>query len=157
LAGNDLAAYEKALALKPGIAEARLGCGNVFVDQKRYDKAFPAFDRALELKTDLSSVGLRLHAKMNICEWSNLDAECAHLISSVRNGHENTSPFPFLTIPSSSDDQLQCAKLWVALKISRRQCTDLARGEIQSRSNPRCVPLGRFSSARDVVSYCRHV
>jgi protein O-GlcNAc transferase len=99
LAGNDLAAYEKVLALKPGLAEAWLGCGNVFVDLKRYDKAFPAFDRALALKPDLISVeGSRLFVKMNICDWSNLEAEAAHLIASVRNGHVSTSPFPFLIV-----------------------------------------------------------
>ncbi len=118
MAGNDLAAYEKVLALKPGLAEAWLGCGNVFVDLKRYDKAFPAFDRALALKPDLISVeGSRLFAKMNICDWSNLEAEAAHLIASVRNGHVSTSPFPFLIIPSSSEDRLQCAKHWVARKF----------------------------------------
>lgn len=51
---------------------------------------------------------------MRICDWCNFDSECTHLISSIRNGSLNTAPFPFLMIPSSSDDQLQCAKLWVA-------------------------------------------
>jgi protein O-GlcNAc transferase len=77
LAGNDLAAYEKVLALKPGLAEAWLGCGNVFVDLKRYDKAFPAFDRALALKPDLIRVeGSRLFAKMNICRCRGCASDC---------------------------------------------------------------------------------
>src|ERR1019366_4053589 len=45
------------------------------------------------------------------------DADCSHLISSIRNGNANTVPFPFLGIASSSDDQLRCAKLWVANKF----------------------------------------
>ena len=110
-------AYDKALALKADLAEAWLGRGNVFYDLKRYDEAFAAYDKALSLKPELTGVeGARLHTKMHLCDWSNFDAECAHLISSVRNGNVNTSPFAFLSIPSSSDDQLQCAKLWVANK-----------------------------------------
>ena len=53
---------------------------------------------------------------MHICDWINFDTECAHLISSVKNKKANTNPFAFLGISSSSDDQLQCAKSWVAEK-----------------------------------------
>ena len=53
---------------------------------------------------------------MHICDWINFDIECAHLTSSVRNKKANTEPFAFLGISSSPDDQLQCAKLWVAEK-----------------------------------------
>ena len=116
------AAYDKALALKPDLAEAWLGRGNVFVDLKRYDEAFAAYDKALALKPDLvGAEGARLHAKMHICDWINFDSECAHLISSVKNRKANTSPFAFLAISSSSDDQLQCAKLWVAEKYPPSQ------------------------------------
>ena len=40
------AAYDKALALKPDLAEAWLGRGNVFTELKRYDEAFAAYDKA---------------------------------------------------------------------------------------------------------------
>jgi protein O-GlcNAc transferase len=109
------AAYDRALALKPDLAEAWLGRGNVFYELKRYDKAFAAYDRALALKPDLTGVeGARLNSKMLLCDWSEFDAECAHLLSSVRNGNVNTQPFPLLAITSSSADQLECARLWIA-------------------------------------------
>jgi protein O-GlcNAc transferase len=109
------AAYDKALALKPDLAEAWLGRGNVFFELKRHVEAIAAFDKALAIKPDLvGAEGARLHSKMQLCDWSNFDAECEHLISSVRNGNVNTSPFPILAIPSSAKDQLQCAKLWTA-------------------------------------------
>jgi protein O-GlcNAc transferase len=109
------AAYDKALAIKPDLEGAWLGRGNVFSDLKRYDEAFAAYDKALTLKSDLTGVeGSRLYAKMHLCDWSNYDAECAHLISFVRSGSVNTPPFPLLAIPSSPEDQFQCAKLWSA-------------------------------------------
>ena len=78
-------------------------------------KPLPLTTRRWRLKPDLVGVeGSRLHTKMHLCDWSNYDAECSHLISSIRNGNANTVPFEFLGIPSSSDDQLRCAKLWIA-------------------------------------------
>lgn len=114
--GEALAAYDKALALKPDLAEAWLGRGNVFTDLKRHDDAFAAYDRALAIKPDLEGAeGARLHAKMQLCVWSNFEAENDRLILSVRKGHANAGqPFQTLAIPSSASDQLECAKLWVS-------------------------------------------
>jgi len=111
------AAYDKALALKPDLENAWHGRGNVFNELKRYEEAFAAYDKAFTLKPDLTCAeGSRLHAKMNLCDWSNFGAESMHLISSVKNGNLNTVPFGLLAITSSSDDQFNCAKLWVANK-----------------------------------------
>ena len=108
------AAFDKALALKPDLAEAWLGRGNVFNELKRYDEAFAAYDKALALKPDLTyAEGARLHSKMQLCDWSNFDAESAHLISSVRSGTQ-APPFSLLAICSSLEDQLQNATLYTA-------------------------------------------
>jgi predicted O-linked N-acetylglucosamine transferase (SPINDLY family) len=108
------AAYDKALALKPDLAEAWVGRGNVFNELKRYDEAFVAYDKALALKPDLTyAEGARLHSKMQLCDWSNFDAESAHLISSVRSGTQ-APPFSLLAICSSLEDQLQNATLYTA-------------------------------------------
>ena len=116
---NDdaLGAYDKALAHKSDLAEAWLGRGNVFFRLKRYDEASDAYDKALSLDPGLIGLeGLRLHTKMHLCDWNSFDADCAHLDSSVRNGNANATPLPFLATSSSPDDQLQCAKLWIAEK-----------------------------------------
>jgi protein O-GlcNAc transferase len=114
--------YDKALALKPDLAEAWLGRGNVFKNLKRYDEAFVAYDKTFALKSDLvGAEGARLHTKMYICDWINFYTECEHLISSVKSKKANTNPFYFLAIPSSSEDQLQCAKLWVAEQCPQSQ------------------------------------
>jgi predicted O-linked N-acetylglucosamine transferase (SPINDLY family) len=110
-----LVSYQKAVALRPDHAEAHRNCGNIFSKLRRHDEAFAAYDKVLTLKPNLPGAeGHRLYARMHLCDWSRWEAECAHLISSVRNGHANTQPFIFLAIPSSSEDHLQCAKLWAA-------------------------------------------
>jgi protein O-GlcNAc transferase len=123
------AAYDKALALKPDLESAWLGRGNVFYDLKRYDEAFAAYDKAFALEPDLiSAEGARLNTKMHICDWTNFDAECAHLIASLRRGRTNTNPFTFLGIPALADDQLRCAELWVE-KMYRASQTPILRSE----------------------------
>ena len=122
-------AYGKALAIKPDFPEAWLGRGHVFCELKRDDEAFAAYDKALTLKPELvGAEGIRLHTKMHICDWINFDIECAHLTSSVKNKKANTDPFAFLGISSSPDDQLQCAKLWIAEKCPPSQ-KPIWRGE----------------------------
>src|SRR5204863_18857 len=92
-----LASYDRAIALKPDYAEAHSNRGSVFGKMRRYNEAFAAYSQALALNPDLIGVeGARFHAKMHTCDWSNFDAECAHLLSSVRNRNINTSPFPLL-------------------------------------------------------------
>jgi protein O-GlcNAc transferase len=110
-----LVAYDKALALKPNLAEAWVSRGNVFQEIKRADEAFVAYDKALALRPNIvGAEGARLHAKMQMCDWSDFDSECRHLIAAVQGGALNTPPFPFLTISSSAEAQFKCAKLCIA-------------------------------------------
>jgi predicted O-linked N-acetylglucosamine transferase (SPINDLY family) len=114
-AEEALASYQEAIAVSPDYAEAHRNRGNVFSGLKRYDEAFAAYDKVFTLRPDLPGAeGHRLYTKMQLCDWSNLEAESAHLISSIRNGNPNTQPFIFLAAPSSSADQQQCSRLWVA-------------------------------------------
>jgi protein O-GlcNAc transferase len=107
------AAHDKALSFKLDSAKAWVGRGNIFAALKRYDDAFAAYDAALSIDPDLAALeGERLHSRMHLCDWSNFETECDHLVQSVRNGKENTSPFAFLAINSSIEDQSKCAQLW---------------------------------------------
>ena len=108
---DAFAAYDRALTLKSDLAEAWFGRGNIFFKLKRYDDAFAAYDTALALKPDLKfAESVRLHAKLMMCDWMNLNAEVSHLVSAIRNHALVCSPFVLLSIPSSSEDQLQCAR-----------------------------------------------
>lgn len=110
---DALAAYERALSLKPRSAEAWAGRGNAFGDLKRYGEAVAAYDKALSLKPDLVALeGDRILCKMQICDWANIEPERDHLVRSVRDGKESASPFAFLGISSSIEDQLDCARSW---------------------------------------------
>ena len=132
------AAYDKALALKPDLAEAWLGRGSVFVNLKHYDDAFAACEKALALKPDLDcAVSVRLHAKMHLCDWTNLKAEVAGLLSISRE-RVASPPFSLLAIPSSPSDQLQCTRRYVR---DQPHFAPLWRGEIYSHDRVRVAYL----------------
>ena len=111
---DALAAYDRALALKADLAEAWLGRGNVFNELKQYDKAFAAYDKAMTLKPHLNyAASARLHAKLNLCDWTNLEAEIGELLSRMRKQNVLSIPFAFLSVPSSPADQLLCARIHI--------------------------------------------
>jgi protein O-GlcNAc transferase len=110
-------AYDRALALMPDLPAALLGRANVFLEFKRFAEAFASYDRALNLDPELAwhfAAGHRLFAKLNICDWSELDADVTYLLSTLREGKPVSYPFPILSLPSTPADQLLCAKLAIA-------------------------------------------
>jgi protein O-GlcNAc transferase len=131
-----LAAYDRALALNANFAEAWFGRADVFVHLNEPDKALATFDRALALKRDMGfAQGGRLHLKLSLSDWTNLDAELAELVSTIRAEKHAIAPFNFLAMaPTTAADQLQCAKTFMAEQAS---FSPLWRGEIYSHDRIR--------------------
>lgn len=106
-----LIAYQQALAIQPAYASAWKGLGNVFCTLQRYNEALAAYDKAITLEPDIQYArGSRLLAKLHLCDWSNLEAECAQLVSDVKAGGHACPPFALLALPSSPEDQLECGR-----------------------------------------------
>jgi predicted O-linked N-acetylglucosamine transferase (SPINDLY family) len=55
---------------------------------------------------------------MYLCDWRDLEAECARLITSIRNGNAASLPFPVLAMESTPADQLKCAQICAADRYS---------------------------------------
>jgi protein O-GlcNAc transferase len=109
-------AYDRAIALKPGLAQAWYGRGNLLRESRQYDAALFAYDQALTFMPDLTGAESgRINVKNCICKWDGWDEDCARLIASVRNGNVSAGPVEFMAIPSSAQDQLDCAKLWIKI------------------------------------------
>src|SRR5262249_16591201 len=136
---DAFAAYDKALALKPNLAEAWLGRGNIFVELKQWNDAFATYGKALALKPDLKfAKGARLFAKLMMCDWTDLDAEVSDFVSAIRNQAPASNPFVLLSITPSSEDQLKCAKFYVA---EQPTFAKLWRGEMYSHDRIRIAYL----------------
>jgi protein O-GlcNAc transferase len=137
--GEALAAYDKALSISPDLAASvYTGRGNVYAELQQYDKAFAAYDQALSLDADLKyAESRRLHAKMQLCNWTNIETEIRQLLTNLRND-KPALPFASISIPSSPREQLQCAKSFVAEQGS---FPALWRGEIYPHDRIRVAYL----------------
>src|SRR5262249_529309 len=52
----------------------------------------------------------RLHVKMTMCDWSDLDQERAGLLARAEEDSSACEPFEFLCLSSSAEAQLRCAR-----------------------------------------------
>jgi protein O-GlcNAc transferase len=110
-----LAAYKRALTLKPDLSEILADCGRIYIQLRQFEKAPAAYDRVLALKEDIKyAKGDRLYVKLQLSDWTNLDAEISDVIASVRADQTPTAPFEFLVVSSSPEDQLQTTKWCIA-------------------------------------------
>jgi protein O-GlcNAc transferase len=149
-----LASYERALALNRDYAEVYFNLGNVLNQVKRSEDALASFDKALSVKGRVGDTTTgtdadrgakatlryvetsRLYTKMQICDWSNIEAERLHVLASVRKGAAFTSPFQMLAFSSSPADHLECAKTFIADKCSPFAKT-LWNGEVYAHNKIR--------------------
>ena len=86
---DALASYDRALAIKPDYAEVHFNRGLVLYALKRYEEAIASYDEASLIRSDgtLKNVqGCRLYAKMQICDWTNIEAERSDLFAAMEKG-----------------------------------------------------------------------
>ncbi len=134
-----LIAYDRALSLEPDLPQAWHGRGNILAEFWRSDDALAAYDKAVALKADLEYVpGARLFAKLDLCDWANLQTEAACLLSMIREQKPASTPFFLLAVKSSAEDQLQCAKRYVQ---DRPNFPQVWRGETYSHDRIRVAYL----------------
>ena len=132
--------YDRALALAPDAVEDWVSRGAALIALYRYEEAIASFDRALTLKPDFQNLAHppRLLSKLRLCDWSNLDAEIASLLTLIRQQKVLSVPFAALVIPATAAEQLQCARRYVQ---DQPTFPPLWRGEIYSHDRIRVAYL----------------
>jgi len=109
-----LATCARALAIRPDHAEVLYNRGVMLQDLGRHEAAIADFERVLAINPDYNYVkGLRLHAKLNCCDWRGLGDGTAELAADVRAKKCGSNPFAFLGLSATARDQLACAQTWV--------------------------------------------
>ena len=105
--------FQKTLALKSDSATAWCGLGSIFNTHQRYDAAYDAYSKALALNPDQErAIAPRIHAKMQLCDWTDLENDFAQALAALRKGVLVGDPFSFLCVPASAADYFRCAALF---------------------------------------------
>ena len=110
---KPLAAYDKALAFKPDLAEAWLGRGNVFDKLKRHEEAASAYAKVLTIDPQYPfAKGNILRQKMLSCDWNEVDALIAEINEDVFLRKLSAHPFGWQGVAKSQRSLQICAELF---------------------------------------------
>jgi predicted O-linked N-acetylglucosamine transferase (SPINDLY family) len=115
-----VACFQQALALKPDFAEAHYNLGNTLKEQGRRTEALVHYEQALAVKPDYAEAENQLmHQLQHLCDWTMLTELFDRQRRTVRtNPVAQLTPFSLLSIPSSPQEQLACARNWVANRLA---------------------------------------
>lgn len=109
-----LASYDRALAINPAFVDVLQNRGVALSLLGRHEEAKKDLERALELDPDLLSArATLLHSRMHLGDWQDYESESRRVIADIRAGKHGATPFAFLGISESAQDQLSCARTWV--------------------------------------------
>ncbi len=138
-----VASYDRATALQPDFAIAYYNRGIALKDLNRLDEAVASLGRAIALKPDTAfALGLRLHTKMQLCDWSDLQAEISYLLGKVELLEHASTPHAILAISHSRSDLRNAATTWTMAQNPE----DSSLPPIVRRPQRDKIKVGYFSS-----------
>jgi predicted O-linked N-acetylglucosamine transferase (SPINDLY family) len=109
-----IADFDRSVALNSNQADALEARAYACVRLRRYEEAIASCDLAFKLKPDCSFLaGIRQNAKMNLCDWSELDANLRLMTESVLSEKKVSSPFWLLSLTDAPALHRTAAQIWV--------------------------------------------
>jgi protein O-GlcNAc transferase len=106
-------AFDRALAIKSDMASAWMARADLLYFTGRHEDALQACKQALALTPELRNLTGVLSMSLHVCDWGGLEALSAHVLSEVDRGGV-ASPLLLLSIPSTAQQQLTCARSYIA-------------------------------------------
>jgi protein O-GlcNAc transferase len=136
-----LAAFDKAVALNPADADLWNNRANALFEAKRFAEAATDYEKALRLSPDLPyAEGYLLQSRLRCCDWQGLGGLRRRIAEGVHAGKPVIDPLSHLAVPGMPEDQLACARSWVA-GLARPVPPPLWRGEIYRHDKIRVAYL----------------
>ena len=140
-----LAEYGKALAIKPDSAEIWCNHGRLLTDMRRQAEALVSLATAIKLKPTVEyGLGYWLHAKMRLCDWSDINEAFAQCLAFVESDKIVAVPFVLLAMPAHPMAQKRCATLYVQDQVAEPAASPFVRREQQADSG--VIRVGYFSA-----------
>lgn len=108
-----LASYDKALALQPDFAEAYCNRGNALKHCNQFEAALSSYNQAIDLRPNYENLfGMRLHTRMEICDWTNHASELAELARKIESRESASDPFRMLVLFDSLSLHRKSAEIY---------------------------------------------
>jgi predicted O-linked N-acetylglucosamine transferase (SPINDLY family) len=114
--GEAFTGYRKAIELDPGLAYAHLNLGSACSFAGKYGDARTHYEQALRLQPDNAAArGCLLFEMQRMGDWSRFDELVGAQRRSITTApDQDILPFHLFSIPSTPQEQLQCARNYAA-------------------------------------------
>ena len=110
-----LKCFRRVFALQPGNAEASGRLAEALRRLGRDEEALAAFQETLRIDKDYPFVrGQAAWLKLHRCNWEGVDADIDATLRAVRDGKRAAPPLDLLAMSGGAEDQLRCARTFVA-------------------------------------------
>lgn len=120
--------YGRALAFSPDNAHLLNRRANALLNLRRIEEAITECEEVLRVDPAYKFVrGNLLHAKLQICDWRDYEAERYSALESLNTGAPALQPLQTILVSHSPAEQLRSAQIWAASEISPQ--APLWRGE----------------------------
>ena len=140
--------YEMVLELDTANVEAHCCLGSSLVRLKQLDRAIEHFDGAMKLDPGRKYLmGDRLAAKMQACDWHNLESDLQNMTAAVIAGKPVCNPLTMLALVDSPELQRAAASIWVREEYPLND----ALGAPARRPRSEKIRVGYFSA-----DFCNH-
>jgi protein O-GlcNAc transferase len=114
-APEALAAYHRALALRPRFAEALAALAMLQSAERQLDAAAASYACLLEIAPEGDfNRGMALHARLHVFDWSDYASEAGAIIADLDSGRRSDMPFTFLSVSDDPARQLRCAQAYAS-------------------------------------------
>jgi len=137
--------HEKALSLNPEYGEAWLNYGNTLSEMKEDERAYESYVKGFQIKPDVPFLyGQLLSAKLGSCDWDQAEPNTNAILTRVDATEKVCLPFILLSTPASLEQQLSCAKVFIA-----DRCSPVSNKLVEHQCpavNKQKIRIGYFSS-----------
>jgi predicted O-linked N-acetylglucosamine transferase (SPINDLY family) len=117
--GNAHAAFCAALDLAPNHLPALEGRTKTLIALCRHEEALPGLVALYDAAPREDYLrGLKLHAQLHCCDWSEFDVERRAIAECARRGERADNPLAFIVHNDSPADQRRCAQLYALDRCS---------------------------------------
>jgi len=111
--GAAVASFDRAIALQQDHAEAYCNRATALIKLNDFPGAISSYDEGFALNPDLPFLqGLRLHAKMYLCEWKDFASGTERLSAGINAGLPVALPFHVLGLLDSASLHQKVAQCW---------------------------------------------
>lgn len=118
---DAIATYDRLLALAPDHRDAAFNRASAMMMMARYDEAATAFERLFRRAPDHDYLlGLLIHARMQTCDWRDIDKWTERLRVAIDEGKRASPPFPLLALDIGQQRLRAATSAYAALEFPSR-------------------------------------